>query len=317
MAWTVVETPNAKYVLMFSYHDMTLAVPPHKFDCLVFEGQGVETAAKGIAGKRIELSNTNIQYEKLYEEAIRKGKQIWITDADVTEKSLSKYQKGEQIVRYGSIASWLAGLGIVAKQLHNTKTKKPTRRKFLKTLTGIGLMSLGLPRILNSPILGLRSHNTEIKMGFLWDLNTRYYTELTYGKGVVEIRNAITAEKTETFLAPKLRQELGRKPVIAMAWGVGHYGVKRLLENPLLRKRILEKNNLEKYVKGDYSQSFKIHLDQNGRLVRVEEFTETMRRQKKKKAKPRRSLKEPISRRALGSKLTRPFSRAAKAMRKV
>ena len=63
--------------------------------------------------------------------------------------------------------------------------------------------------------------------------------ELTAGKGMTVVRNAISAEKTETFIAPRLRQQLGRKPVIVMVWGKAHYGVKSMLKNPEKRKRIL------------------------------------------------------------------------------
>jgi len=37
MAWTTIETPNARYVLIFSKHDKKAEKVPEKFDALVLE----------------------------------------------------------------------------------------------------------------------------------------------------------------------------------------------------------------------------------------------------------------------------------------
>ncbi len=50
-----------------------------------------------------------------------------------------------------------------------------------------------------------------------------------------ELRNAITARKVEEFIAPELRQKLGRKPNVLLVYGAGHSGLKEDIEHQRLR----------------------------------------------------------------------------------
>ncbi len=58
-------------------------------------------------------------------------------------------------------------------------------------------------------------------------------------KTYVHYRDALVAEKAETRVAPYLSRKLGRKPVIAIVYGAGHFGIARLLNKPSERRRIL------------------------------------------------------------------------------
>ena len=286
MAWTIVETPKAKYVLLFSWHNYKpLAVPSIEFDCLVLEsGSGNP--------KQAPETIKSIQYRKLTEKAVKEKKPVWLTDVELTEKAYARSNRGTELRPY--VANTLGGIGLatILKQIHSTN-KKPTRRKFLKSAAGILLTAPAIRELIpEMTIINMQSHNNQIQFGILWQLDAKY-NELISGKGMLEIRNAISAEKTESFLAPRLREELGRKPVIAMAWGSAHYGIKSILENPQERHRILRENKIGEYVKKSYPRSLRIHLDQNGEVIKIEEFKGTL---KIPKAKPK--TKPKLTRRA-------------------
>lgn len=241
---------------------------------------------------------------------MKEQKEIWLTDVPLTEKSRRRLNAGintnmtiSSITALGSLATFITALTKLAR-------KKITKRKFIKLLAlGAGLVSPITRQILTKE---LRTHDSKIKFHTLWNLDNKI-DELIGGKGVTKIRNAITAEKTESFVASHLRQKLNRKPVIAMVWGFTHYGVKRLLENPIERKRILKENNLEKYVKKDYPKSFRIHFDANGKVSKIE-VKETLKVNKKK---PTQRKTGPISRREMEKTIFKPFRNAARAMKRV
>jgi len=118
-------------------------------------------------------------------------------------------------------------------------------------------------------------HKKEIKHHKYWSVNAKL-TEFFTKKGLVKIRNAITTEKCESVIAPLLHKELARKPVIAMAWGIAHYGIKRLLENPNERHKILLKNKLNTFVREDFPGSVRFWLSKKGQPSRIEEFPKTI-----------------------------------------
>ncbi|MBR9703679.1 hypothetical protein GOV10_06575, partial [Candidatus Woesearchaeota archaeon] len=48
-------------------------------------------------------------------------------------------------------------------------------------------------------------------------------------------REAIMARKLEEYVAPKLAEELGRKPTIGLLLGSGHTGIEWHLKHPIIR----------------------------------------------------------------------------------
>lgn len=167
------------------------------------------------------------------------------------------------------------------------KKEKITRRAFIKKAIGIGLLSPGFAYACSiAPLV----HQKEIKHHKAWKAHTKM-GELMYGKWASTARDLITAEKCESFLAPKLQQELGRKPTIAMVWGSGHYGIRKLLLHPKERQKLLQKYDLTKFVEKDYPKSFKIHLDKRGNVERIEEFPDTLQRKREQLIKQEKQLK--------------------------
>lgn len=56
---------------------------------------------------------------------------------------------------------------------------------------------------------------------------------------VSEARNAISAEKLETIVAPRMKRELGRKPLILIQMGAGHSGIVDMLRDVEERRKTL------------------------------------------------------------------------------
>lgn len=65
----------------------------------------------------------------------------------------------------------------------------------------------------------------------------RYNIEHT---SLVTFRDAVNAKKTEEYIAPKLCSELGKKPKIALVYGLAHAGLETCLKDSKYREDILE-----------------------------------------------------------------------------
>jgi hypothetical protein len=260
MGWTTVETPNAKYMLIFSPHFRPIEMPPKNIDAFILEsasGQEAGELAKGL----IKYEN----YKKPIESAIRGGKDIWVTDPATTLYS-------DQVV-FGKVTAWAVAGAVVSSLSKIPKNRKISRREFFARMLG-----KAAPVIFFSPLAALLSlghSKSRIKHELFWQ-GTHKSVEFLYGsKGIGTLRNAVTAEKAESFVAPMLRQRLGKKPVIAMVWGPMHFGIKKLLQNPAKRKRILSENDLDRYLV-KYSRAIQIKLDPQGRISEVKEFKEAL-----------------------------------------
>ncbi len=277
MAWTTIETPNAKYVLLFFYHGigdigMTAEKVPEKFDALVLEKVG---------GVEVRNMPVDFQYRNVVKQAIEHGKHIWITDAAPSGRSVIR-------ALAGAIAVGIAGGKGVKTLLEMRKKKELNRRSFVKRVFGIGLL-LPLLGVMGGTVAEM--HHKEIKHHKLWKINTKI-GNLVVGAGIGTARDLLTAEKCESWLAPKLQQELGRKPTIAMVWGGGHYDIRDLLLHPAERQRLLQKHDLEKYLKADYPKSFRIELKPDGTIKEIKEFQDTLSKAKKPAELPKPKAKQ-------------------------
>ncbi len=271
MAWTTVETPNARYVLLFSPDWVKTGHAPEKFDALILESPYVIPENLNISKETITLK----LFKEIVSDAAKGGKDVWITDARPKIKPMARMVVGQLAV----ILSVAKGSHVLLK-LPEEK-KKISRRKFLAKLFG-GLSTLIIPSSIIGPVSS-SVFQTKIKHEKSWDVASKAF-RLIGGKGVVTLGNALTAEKADSFIAPRLQKQLGRKPVIAMAYGTGHYGIKKLLENPLKRQNILRKHNLEKYLKRP-QRAIQIKLDSKGRITETKEFSEALKLRPKKTVK--------------------------------
>jgi len=244
MAHTIVETENAKYVLIFSTHDIVKEKSPISFDALLIE-----------AGPASQITKSSeLEYKELVPQAFEQKAEFWVADPLPSEKSWRRFDRGKK---------FLAGTGILGILNLAFLTKKPiTRRKALKTI--------GISAGLLTPYSGIRvatelqQHPNRITRERSWKAAT-IPQDIIFGKGILPIRNAIAAEKCETFLAQHLQKKLGRKPVIAVGWGTGHYGFKEFLEKPEKRRRVLSDNKLSEFVDRNFPISFRIERDEKGK----------------------------------------------------
>lgn len=277
MAWTMVETPNAKYILVFSLHE-AISEMPKDFDATIIESGRREQIVKA-------TTIVGTQYEKIVDYAMARKKEVWITDAVPTERALARYNKGNKIV-LGLAGAGVATTASAVAIAVALKNKKVSRRTFLLWSGTIGTMF--------SPLLSqfafgrISKQQKEIKNEELWNFLSRY-NELISGKGVVEIRNALTAEKAENFIAPLLQKKLGRKPIILMVWGAGHYGITRLLHNQKRREKIIEETNLSEYLK-DFNGAIRIKFDGKMKIELFSNTLKTKKQQSQRQARQRQRI---------------------------
>ena len=117
MAHTIVETENAKYVLVFSDHFTGKEASPIHFDAFVVESGPVE-------GKHI---SRNSEYEKLVAQGLTEKAEFWITDAGASKKSRTRLSIGKGTLRLSAL------LGTVGLLNISRNSKKPlSRRKVLR-----------------------------------------------------------------------------------------------------------------------------------------------------------------------------------------
>lgn len=256
MAWTIVETPNAKYVLMFSAHVQRIERSPLEFDALILEVGPAPKSAKdwtNFPQHAIKFS----QYANLIGQATNGGKQVWLAVPTPTELTrIADRMRG---------VIFVGGTMGVGSAMHAMGTIKGSDA--LKA-AGLGIAAMPLIHILTVP---LQIHRGRIKRHKLWKIATKV-TELLSARGLVEVRNAVAAENAESLIAPQLQKKLGRKPIIAISMGSGHYGVKRLLEQPERRRRFLAEHNLERYVSADSLRALRFEIDASGNTRNLKEF---------------------------------------------
>lgn len=287
MAWETIETPNAKYVLIFSKHSITTEKSPINYDALILES-GLDTPQGTMQAE---------QYAALVEQAAKNNNPVWVTDVAPTQSAIIK---GKTMAALPVLVPLVIGAKLL---LGNNSAKTTPRRQALKKIFAAIMLGASGATFADGVFLG-RS-KSQIKNPAYWKLSSKY-TELFLGKGIITIRNAVTAEKTEKFIAPQLQKELGRKPVIAIVFGDRHYGIKEHLLFPHKRRQVLHKNNLEKYIVPEYERSYRIALDKAGKVWIVEERQHELKKlrekQKVKTPKPVAQTRRTFLRRFLGRK---------------
>lgn len=260
MAWTIVETQNAKYVLLFSLHFLQTERSPLDFDALVLEtGWRDASGAAGVSQDR--------QYKELARQAAEGGKPIWFAVPASSEYSRQRKKLGSIGLAALSVAGGATGGTAIAAA--GLSGKKLTRRQFIALHAAtLGLMASPLAYLFHYPVY---AHRRRIKHELVWKSLTKVQRFLS-GKGFLEIRDAITAENAESFIAPQLRETLARKPVIAISMGSAHYGIRDFLEHPQARQRVIAENNLEKYVQRRSLSILRFEIRKDGTIRGVKKF---------------------------------------------
>lgn len=152
------------------------------------------------------------------------GKRLSCTIVDVNVTAPGLYTS------YGiSVLAALAGAVLVSKgnrmvRAAQAESRQLTRREFVRTTSFLLAGFYLLADLLFSPLVALVSG----RLRDPWASLLRGRMELT-PTPLVELRNAVAARKIEEQLAPKLQQELGRRPRIAIFYGGRHLTIESYL----------------------------------------------------------------------------------------
>ncbi len=219
MSYTEFSTDNADYFLVYApIHDAAsinediLKQPKlDGLDAIVFESPG-----------NINHSTTMFfsQYKEIIEDVKDSKKEISLYMVDV------KLTGGGFASSIGFFALQLGAGVILCRQGVYELKKKTSRRQFIKG---------GLKTLLGAAILG--PHISQAINGFVEGEPVPAVPEITTAlhylppTPMVELRNAISARKTEEFIAPQLEKKLGKKPLIAIIYACGHSGLKTDLKH--------------------------------------------------------------------------------------
>lgn len=226
MGWATVETPHAKYVIGFEFHLRQARFPVGQVDGLILEG--VTTSHYEWSKEEKEIGWLQSTHKKVIENAAQSKTPIYGGDYHTPMPLFPKL-----LSPYG--IAWLSALA--ASQVKNT----------LKPVLFIGVLDLASMAPSYSLVPGqkiaFRKPLVLIASGM-----EKLRRKLKRDSGLdVPFRNAIIAEKAEGIIAPHLRQQLGRKPVIGILYGAMHVELLHLLKNRTARRRILARLHLEQY----------------------------------------------------------------------
>lgn len=168
------------------------------------------------------------QYQKIIDNIISSKTRIPLYALDVGVTS------GGMLATVSSTTLYTAAGFLLYISGANNLKKRVNRREFLKG---------GLKILLGTAFLGGTGQffNGAVK-GKPIPVLPELSTALQYlpPTPMRELRNAITARKTEEFVAPNLKKEKGRKPLIALVYGAMHSGIETDLKHKSLRDAVIK-----------------------------------------------------------------------------
>jgi hypothetical protein len=232
MSYTQFSTDNADYYLVYNNHLDTNTNEIFKqsnlnnLDAIILESSGI-SPKNPIA----------IEFEKLIKriEHSEKSLPIYLVDIDLN--------LGGYLISFAFVGLHF-GIGYkLCKSAENNFKRKTNRREFLKggfkLFAGMAIFSGYLKKAVTVfgdgkgiPIL----NEAEAVLDNLPP------TQL-FG-----LRNAIAARKTEEFIAPRLKKQFKRKPVIALVYGGGHSGLESNLKHKRMRDMVIESYKATNYL---------------------------------------------------------------------
>lgn len=226
-----IETENAIYVINFENHGSPNfdVLKSYRFDYAVGEQKmNFEHDSAVSSGLRKFAEKTNLP--------------ILLVDplpANSEQMRYTLYGAGG-VLGIGASALMLRALSRTATNARREK-RKLSRREWFRMI-GLGVTS----GVLSAPTLLTIIHKfrTSSKDGVVdteesivrWMRKMDEFFLPIVAKG----RNAVIAEKVDGSLAPKLKQELGRKPRILIHLGASHTGIVRMLQQPAERRETLK-----------------------------------------------------------------------------
>ncbi|MBU2637647.1 MAG: hypothetical protein KJ955_01610 [Nanoarchaeota archaeon] len=232
MSYSRFSTGNAEYWLnMGTGHDLMMYEPVFSegrissLDAIVIEDCGIGP---------IMLSDSDSENAVLVRAAKRNRVDIYLLDIIVRE-DIAKYVDFEHSAKVAGLVG--AFLCAAAGSLLRHK-KKLTRRRMIGLLGG-ALASAAVAATGFLPVSAVSSLQEQGVEASEFDMDVvSLETQLIQTEGIT-LRNAVNARKIEEYLAPMLRQNLGRKPRIALVYGPLHAGVKNYLQDKQARDSII------------------------------------------------------------------------------
>ncbi|GEM_PF-6814071 len=227
MGWTTVETENAKYVVIFGSHFSATKIPA-ALDSVIIEATDNYQKLQSVVNKGLYDFEKNVQYGKLL--ADNRGKPFFVGDIPITKKRVVRGAMTRVVALAALGTSFFPKAAIIPMSV---------------LLILPGMLPPGKELKLRKPIRKLVA------------LTHPIFEPALAGS----FRNAIIAEKAEKSIAPQMRQQLGRKPVIGIVYGAAHAGIVEMLKNPTQRRRQLSRVNIRKEGWNETTQVFEMKFN--------------------------------------------------------
>jgi hypothetical protein len=251
----IVETPEGIFRIAYGRHDVPQNPEDVKgVDAIMLESGMLQYYLnQEEAIREFPLLYESVQYKNLIKEAAKAKQPIYLTDLDPRMENailafLLQTAEGMGAIGLDLWLLYLLGLKVI------TKSKKITRRDFLKLLLLAGYFGTQLGESFTYPIEGNIEEDTLTSKinRFLINLNEKIHPETHMV--ILTLRNLIMAQKLTT-IAKELQQKIGKKPEIGIVVGARHIGIEDALkmskkERMEIIKRILNIPALEKLREG-------------------------------------------------------------------
>ena len=184
-------------------------------------------------------------------EGARRGKPIWIVDTYRTGFAFG-------LVGVGLTAKLflgLIGLAELDDEIRIYRRMGWSRRDFLRAGRSVGiLLAAEAIRPIVAPLsLTLDNEVGSLRKAAMWvTAESEIFPPTFAGR----IRDALTALKAERFIAPRMAEELGRRPVIGVLYNPNHASISYMLADPNMAEETLLAygKKLSKWMGAEYAQ---------------------------------------------------------------
>ena len=225
-------TDNANYRQLYTIHTMPIKdsiFDRDKFDSI--DAVVLEAYHSEDWFKLLWQSLFKKHHDVVFDAVQRTGKPLYVVDVLTTPAGRGFEDIVTLLPDFVGLVLVYDGIKKAKKQIK--EKKEMTRRQFLKFW---GSQSA---KVIGGAYLGadLVCRNYAIQTGDNPELLARLNSSRMHlvPTPQFELRNAITARKVEEFIAPELKQKLGRKPNIVLVYGAGHSGLKEDVRHQELR----------------------------------------------------------------------------------
>jgi hypothetical protein len=227
MGWLgPVSTENANYYLIYGSHLLeSWEDPIERSDAIILETGALDPK---FFEKKVA---SHPQYKRIIAHAIDTSKRIWTVD---TPPTLS----GELLSFLKTFGGVYVGVESIFRIGSRIKKKKMSRREFLReSAVLLGSLALAdtmahLSAVSLSP--GGKLEGRELVAAWTSE------TERILPTPLIELRDLISAYKTEGYVSPYIKSTIKRRPNIALVYGAHHAGILDRLKNMEDTKRSLD-----------------------------------------------------------------------------